>query len=159
MDGDPEQRRNSKAVSGKGNGSYGYRVQACNVGGCGPWSAIGTIAVALPPPAPATVTAPSYVHGQQYTIFWSAAATATSYKVQKTSLDNGSVVIVATTAATSATMPSPTMSQFLQYAVQACNAAGCSAFKNASNLTQTDPPGPTREEHGHGYPDQGVEYA
>jgi hypothetical protein len=84
------------------------------------------------------------VHGQQYTIFWSAAATATSYKVQKTSLDNGSVVIVATTAATSATMPSPTMSQFLQYAVQACNAAGCSAFKNASNLTQTDPPGPIR---------------
>jgi hypothetical protein len=134
----------SWSTSGRANGSYGYHVQACNAGGCGPWSAVGTITVALPPAVPASVTAPSYVHGTTYYITWSAAATATSYKVQKTSLDTGSVVIVATTAATSATMPSPTLSQYLQYAVQACNAAGCSAFKNAPNTTQTDPPGPIR---------------
>ena len=52
--------------------------------------------------------------------------------------------IVATTSATSALMPSPTGMNFLQYAVQACNAAGCSAFRAASNTTQTDPPGPIR---------------
>jgi len=84
------------------------------------------------------------VHGTTYYVTWAAAATATSHKVQKTSLDTGSVVIVATTTVTSATMPSPTLSQYLQYAVQACNAAGCSAFKNAPNTTQTDPPGPIR---------------
>ncbi|MGN6656008.1 MAG: hypothetical protein ACTHJ9_11800 [Rhodanobacter sp.] len=132
----------SKAFSGKGNASYGYRAQACNAGGCGAWSSVGTVAVTLLPAAPATVTAPFSVLGKPYSITWSASATATSYKVQRTNLDNGSVAIVATTAATSAAMPTPTTSQFLQYAVQACNAGGCSAFKNASNPTQANPPGP-----------------
>jgi hypothetical protein len=132
----------SRAISGKGNGSYGYHVQACNVGGCGPWSGVATVSVTLPPPAPATVTAPSYVHGVQYYVTWSASAGATSYNVQKTNYDLGTTVIVATTSATSTTRPAPQSSEYLQYAVQACNAAGCSAFKNAPNRTQTDPPGP-----------------
>ncbi|WP_266169231.1 hypothetical protein [Dyella subtropica] len=33
---------------GKPNGSYGYRVQACNAGGCGPWSEVGTLNVKNP---------------------------------------------------------------------------------------------------------------
>jgi len=36
----------------RGNGSYGYRVQACNFVGCGPWSGIATVNVVLPPPMP-----------------------------------------------------------------------------------------------------------
>lgn len=132
----------SRAISGKGNGSYGYHVQACNVGGCGPWSGVATVSVTLPPPAPATVTAPSYVHGVQYYVTWSASAGTTSYNVRKTNYDLGTTVIVATTSATSTTRPAPQSSESLQYAVQACNAAGCSAFKNAPNQTQTDPPGP-----------------
>src|SRR5699024_5419125 len=28
----------SQAVTGKGNGSYGYRIKACNPGGCSGWS-------------------------------------------------------------------------------------------------------------------------
>jgi len=134
----------SKAISGKGNGSYGYRVQACNVGGCGPWSAGKTVAVSKPPAMPATVTAPSYIHGTSYYVTWTAATTATSYNVQRTNLDQGVTTIVATTSTTSALMPSPTGMNLLQYAVQACNAAGCSAFRSASNTTQTDPPGPIR---------------
>jgi hypothetical protein len=51
---------------------------------------------------------------------------------------------VARTSAISALMPSPTAMSLLRYAVQACNAAGCSAFRSASNTTQTDPPGPIR---------------
>lgn len=134
----------SLAIGGEGNGSYGYRVQACNVGGCGPWSATGTVAVTLPPAAPASVTAPSYVHGVQYYVTWSASAGATSYNVQKTNYSLGTTTIVATTSATSATMAAPNSSESLQYAVQACSAAGCSAFTYASNGTQTDPPGPIR---------------
>lgn len=42
----------SKAIGGKGNGTYGYRVQACNVGGCGSWSAIKSIGVTLIPATP-----------------------------------------------------------------------------------------------------------
>jgi hypothetical protein len=134
----------SRAISGKGNGSYGYHVQACNAGGCGPWSAVATVSVTLPPPAPATVTAPSYVHGVQYYVTWSASAGATSYNVQKTNYSLGTTIIVATTSATSTTRPAPQSSESLQYAVQACNAVGCSAFRNATSRTETDPPGPIR---------------
>src|SRR5690606_5719203 len=49
----------SKAVSSLGNGSYGYRARACNVGGCGSYSAIKTTVVTLPPASPPAVTAPS----------------------------------------------------------------------------------------------------
>ncbi len=134
----------SKAISGKGGGSYGYRVQACNVGGCGPWSATKTLAVTKPPAMPASVTAPSYIHGTSYIVSWSAAPTATSYNVQRVNIDRGGTTIVATTSATSATMAAPTGMTLLQYSVQACNASGCSAFQPSPNTTQTDPPGPIR---------------
>jgi hypothetical protein len=49
--------RTSVGVS-RGNGSYGYRVQACNFVGCGPWSGIATVTVSLPPPDA------HYNHGQ-----------------------------------------------------------------------------------------------
>ncbi len=134
----------SLAISGKASGSYGYRVQGCNAGGCGPWSGTGSITVTLPPAMPAWVTAPSYIHGTTYFVSWAAAPTATSYNVQRVNIDRGGTTIVATTAATSATMPAPTGMTLLQYAVQACNASGCSAFQPAPNTTQTDPPGPIR---------------
>lgn len=134
----------SWSTSGRGNGSYGYRVQACNVGGCGPWSGVGAVTVALPPTAPASVTAPSYVHGTAYYVSWTAAATATSYNVRVTNLDFGTSHIAATTSGTSALMPAPKSSHDLQYAVQACNGSGCSAFKDATYTTYTDPPGPVR---------------
>ncbi|MEY2159389.1 MULTISPECIES: hypothetical protein [unclassified Rhodanobacter] len=132
----------SWGASGKGNGTYGYQAQACNAGGCGPWSGVGSITVALPPAAPASVTAPSYVHGVQYYVTWTASVTATSYNVQRNNLTYGGSSIVATTSGTSATIAAPGSSVDLQYAVQACNAAGCSGFTNAPNPTQTDPPGP-----------------
>jgi hypothetical protein len=51
----------SKALSGKANGSYGYRVQACNAGGCGPWSSTGTITVALVPAVPTGAYVENYM--------------------------------------------------------------------------------------------------
>ena len=44
------------AVCGKGNGTYGYRVQGCNAGGCGPFSGTATVTVALIPAAPTNLT-------------------------------------------------------------------------------------------------------
>jgi hypothetical protein len=128
----------SDALSGKSTGYYGYRVQGCNAGGCGPWSAVGTIAVAQPPAPPSSVTAPSYVHGTAYTVSWSASSGSTSYNVRRTNTDTGGSAIIASTAATNVGIAAPTSSQTLQYAVQACNANGCSGFTNAPNTTYTD---------------------
>jgi len=36
----------SKYISGQFDGQYDYRVRACNVGGCGPYSATGSVYVA-----------------------------------------------------------------------------------------------------------------
>ena len=129
-------------ASGHLSGSYGYRVQACSSEGCGPWSATKSVTVAVPPVAPATVIAPSYVHGVQYYVTWSTSVAATSYDVQRTNLGTGVINLIATTSATSTTIAAPTGTQNLQYAVRACNAAGCSAYKNAPNATATDKAGP-----------------
>jgi hypothetical protein len=40
----------SRAITGKGTGNYGYRVEACNAGGCGPWSAVSSVQVVIPTP-------------------------------------------------------------------------------------------------------------
>jgi len=124
------------STSGRGNGNYGYHVQACNASGCGPWSGVGTVTVLWPPPPPASVSAPSYIHGVQYYVSWSASATATSYNV----MHNGA--FYASTSATSYTIPAPGMTDTIQWGAQACNASGCSATTNAPNVTNTDPPGP-----------------
>lgn len=67
----------------------------------------------LPAPAPASVTAPSYVHGTTYYVSWTAAATATSYNVRSSNLDTGTSFIAATTAGVSALMPAPTTTRTL----------------------------------------------
>jgi hypothetical protein len=69
----------NKAISSKGN--YGYRVQACNAGGCGPWSASKSTTVLLPPPAPASISIPASSDGP-VAVSWAASATATSYTLQ-----------------------------------------------------------------------------
>jgi YD repeat-containing protein len=40
----------SWAASGKASGSYGYRIQSCNAGGCSGWSATATVVVTIPVP-------------------------------------------------------------------------------------------------------------
>lgn len=130
------------STGGRGNASYGYRVQACNASGCGPWSGTATVTVLLPPPAPAWVQAPSYVHGQQYYITWASSSTATSYNVIRKNLDNGNTAVYTSTSATTVTIPIPGATQSIQWGAQACNASGCSGTTNAPNITNTDPPGP-----------------
>ncbi len=49
----------SWAASGEASGSYGYRIQSCNVSGCSGWSATATAAVTIP--------VPIAINGQTYT--------------------------------------------------------------------------------------------
>ncbi|MDE2157044.1 MAG: hypothetical protein KGJ32_14330, partial [Xanthomonadaceae bacterium] len=116
----------SLAISGKGNGSYGYHVQACNASGCGPWSATASTTVLLPPAAPASITVPASSTGS-IAVSWAASSTASSYTLQQ-SLNGGSWSSVYSGAATSSTL-TVTASGSYTYQVQACNSGGCSAFK------------------------------
>jgi len=117
-------------ASGKGNATYGYHVQACNAGGCGPWSATGSVSVALVPAVPTGLTLTTTGWATKLTIHlaWNAMPGATSYQIEQ-KLGNGTPTVVYNGTATT------WLSYFIydgtvSYHVQACNASGCSAFSS-----------------------------
>jgi hypothetical protein len=118
----------SKATSGKGNGSYGYRAQACNAGGCGPWSGTGSITVAL---SPATPGAPSVsVSGPSYRpvvrVSWVTIAGATSYQVEETHPQTG--VFLAYNGSGTTFSGLIYASGEVSYRMKACSSVGCSPY-------------------------------
>ncbi|WNL47040.1 chitinase N-terminal domain-containing protein [Dyella sp. BiH032] len=122
----------SWSTSGKGNGTYGYMVQACNAGGCGPWSGVGSISVALVPPMPTNVQAidsfPS-PKSERLTIKWNASPGATSYQVMR--INTGEILQAGT--ATSLVVENGAVGEIplYGYQVRACNAVGCSEWAYA----------------------------
>lgn len=64
----------STVISGKGDGSWSYKVKACNATSCSPSSLSNTVVVNHPtPPAPASITVPSQVSESTYSINWEAS--------------------------------------------------------------------------------------
>lgn len=131
----------SWAATAKGNGTYGYRVQACNGGGCSAWSGIGSASVLLPPPTPTGVSAPASSNGP-ITVTWNVSATATSYDMYQ-SYNNGSWVRVYSGATNSASVTVMASGAY-QFFVTANNASGWSGQVGSSNVVNvTIPPGAT----------------
>jgi len=124
-------------ASGEASGSYGYQVQGCNAVGCGPWSAVGTDTVTLPPiPATPSLTAPSTNATGSYTVSWTGVSNATSYTLQE-QINGGGWTNASASAATSwaASVPNGTYG----YRVQACDVTGCSAWSGTSTTVVTIP--------------------
>jgi YD repeat-containing protein len=119
--------------SGMGNGTYNYQVKASNAGGIGPASSVASVVVSLPPPQPANVGITyTYVNTKKETrtMTWNLAATATSYQILDT--NTGQTVYNSTSTATSYVVESavPGNLPYHGYQIRACNAVGCSAWKN-----------------------------
>jgi len=114
----------SKAIAGKTSATYEYEVRACNAGGCGPYSAIVGVAVALPPPPTPTGLYAEKEYGGSWTctVTWNAAITATSYQLRE-----GGTTTVYNGPNTSYSRASNCSSTF---AVRACSADGCSAWSS-----------------------------
>lgn len=118
----------SLTVNGKGNGSYNYRVKACNTAGCAGWSAGAGITVSLPPVVPTGVVAKYIVINfsppwqVRVTVSWAAVAGATRYEAYlgATKFFDGNM-----TSAQHIYIGSP--STLPPVTVRACNAIGCSA--------------------------------
>ena len=127
--------RTSVALS-RGNGSYGYRVQARNFVGCGPWSGIATVKVVLPPPVPTiyvanwltTTTAPYRVSCDAG---WHPTATATEYHLEP---DTGGRRLYTGPKAYVASNTNAYCSARLR--VRACNAGGCSDWSPIYTATR-----------------------
>ena len=123
----------SKALSGKGNGIYNYRVTACNSAGCGPVSVVDSTVVSVPAPAAPTLTGPAtYLTTRSYTVTWSSVATATSYQLEEkvggvwTQVYNGTGTSMAFTGKADGNY---------SYQVKACNAYGCGAYSTIRTIT------------------------
>lgn len=131
----------SKAYTGKGPGTYGYRARGCNTAGCGPYAAIKSTQVY----AAATVTAPATSNTGNYTVSWTAVTSATAYRLEE-KVGSGAWAEVVNAAVTSKAFAGKTDGVY-QYRVRACNTAGCGAYSAAKTTTVTlpslPPPVPT----------------
>jgi hypothetical protein len=115
---------NSPALSysayNQSNGTYSYRVKACNSVGCGPVSSAVQVTVQIPPPI-AVPAAPAYVR-VVYTgvVIWASVTDATSYELQN--YQSGWVTYY-NGSGTGTTFGGSSV-----FRVRACNSFGCSGW-------------------------------
>ena len=129
----------SWSASGKSNGTYSYRVQGCDVTGCGPWSSVGTVTVIYPPAAP-VLTVPATNATGSYTVSWTATATATSYNLQEQANSGGWTAVLSNSSNTAWNASGKAAGTY-RYQVQACNAGGCSGWSAIGSITELLPAG------------------
>lgn len=128
----------SHLVPGKADGSYYYRVRACNDFSCSDWRNGGhAVLVIKPPGAPNTLTVPSYSNTGEYSLSWSSVSgTQVTYRVDEASNPGftGSVRNVYNGTANETPVDNRTHGKAtFYYRVQACTAGGCSAFTPGSS--------------------------
>jgi hypothetical protein len=84
----------SLGITGKGNGTFYYRVRGCNGSACTPYRPGGNgVVVTVPPGAPASITVPSTNTSGSYSISWGAATgTLTAYKLEESTTSNFAAV-------------------------------------------------------------------
>lgn len=116
------------AICGKGAGTYGYRVQGCNSGGCGPFSGTATVTVSFIPPVPDGVHMEETIVGksQRYTLSWYATPTATRYEILNINLNK--TVYSGTDLSYRVEAGVFPYDLHNSYSVRACNSYGCSGW-------------------------------
>jgi len=123
----------SKAISGKGNGTYEYRVQACNEGGCSVYSTIDTTVVTFPPSSAPIVTAPQTVQqNQSFTVSWGAVGGSTDYRLEQRPFEGSWAQIYAGSVPGKVITLSTVGAR--QYRVRACNVGGCGPYSAPVNV-------------------------
>jgi YD repeat-containing protein len=125
----------SNAISGKTNGTYYYRVRACNGSLCSGYrtGANQTTVNLVPPAAPASITGPFQNTTGSYTISWAASTGATRYELWE-SVFGGSFSKVYDGANTQKSFNNKPNGEY-RYKAKACNAAGCSGYSPTRLVT------------------------
>jgi YD repeat-containing protein len=125
-----------------GNGTYGYRVRACNPVGCSGYSSEQSIVVNTIPPASApSISLSSVDYDGSYSFSWNSIANATEYRWQQR-LNGGGWGGENSTSGTSASVTN--VGGTYGYRVRACNPAGCSGYSSEQSIVVvTTPPSGT----------------
>ena len=130
----------SRAVSGKGDGTWTYQVRACSATGCSGWSSTSAnIIVALTPGVPASLSAsPTSSTNGGHTVSWGAASgTVTAYQLER-DIDGGGYS--QTYSGTALSQPYTGLADgSYTYRIRACNTVStvthCSAYQSASAVS------------------------
>ncbi|WP_367346186.1 RHS repeat protein [Stenotrophomonas bentonitica] len=114
-------------VSGAGDGTWSYRVLACNQAGCSGYSNTAAISVSLPPPTPSMVSTKriqTAVTPIRLTCNaqWTAVPGAATYELLRDGSNIAYTGPLTRVSASGGTYCATT------YQVRACNAGGCSAW-------------------------------
>ena len=130
----------SKAISGNGNGTWTYRVQACNgPTDCSAWSSTHTTTVEAPPAAPTGVTGPATDPDGNYTISWNVSSGATSYTLEEQT-NGGSWSSIYSGATNSAAIAGRADASYT-YRIKACNSLSyCSGWSSTHTVVVSTPP-------------------
>lgn len=127
---------NSVGLSGRGLATYGYRANACNAAGCGPYSGTSNTVVSYVPATPTGLSGWKEVNGStqppvtNWRVDWSASAGSSYYEVEM-KVGAGARTPLSSVATTFVTGTGGFTRQFW---VRACNAVGCSAWSSPYTL-------------------------
>jgi hypothetical protein len=133
----------SHALS-KADGTYYYRVRACNGASCSTPTAGSGIVVTFPPGPPGGINFPSApIANSPYTISWGGASgTVARYEVEAHSNPSFTSPVQSwNTTATSASW-TPTTPGTHYFRLRACNVSGCSGYTNGGSITVAGAPAP-----------------
>ncbi|MGE8226453.1 MAG: wall-associated protein [Stenotrophomonas sp.] len=123
---------NSHAIGGKGNGTYAYRVTACNDGGCSGYSQNAQVSVLLPPSTTPTLSGPTVSTTGSYTISWTAVASAADYELEE-SANGANWVLAQKSVALSKNLTGKGEGNY-SYRVRACNQSGCTGYSASHQI-------------------------
>jgi len=127
----------SAPISGKGEGTYYYRVRACNSGGCSDYrTGANATSVLFPPGVPSSISVPSSSTTGSYTVSWgSSTGTVTAYELYEATNSGFSGEALAYSGTSTSTPISGKGNGTYYYRVRACNGSGCSGYRTGGNAT------------------------
>lgn len=125
----------SKGLTGKGSGTYYYRVRACNSSGCSSYTSQVTTKVEFLPAIPSGLKAPRDVETyRQYSVSWKSVIRATRYELQKQYYRSSWKKIYEGSGLSISAKENMKRNR-MYFRVRACNSAGCSAYSKSKRTS------------------------
>jgi YD repeat-containing protein len=129
----------------RGDGTYYYRARACNADLCGAFRSSGSHTTVLRiPGVPGDMSIPIVaIPGNSYSVGWGAASgsTVAHYEIEQHGNSTFSALVGSWQRAASPLSLTASTESVFYFRVRACNASGCSAFRNGTTgITVTYPP-------------------
>src|SRR6266571_1112918 len=123
----------SASVSGRADGTYGYKARACNSAGCSGFNANYNVTVLWPPGTPGTLNVPAD-SGPNYIVSWTPGTGRSDQYELNESVDGANwPTTYPVTGISQAISGKPQGSKFW-YRVRACNPSGCSGYTGAKSV-------------------------